>query len=146
MSVTYLTAPSVASFEFGQWHARASHRGLASTVVALLLALHWAAPSPQPVEVHLPSQNSRPGLSSHRSIDQHGTLPRALPRALVFESFQSKSQRQDLGGGRKLDALHASIRGVPPAIEDLPAAPAAVAAPASTPALAFNARAPPVTV
>ena len=141
-----ISSISVASFELGQWHAGASRRGFASTIVAILLILHWAAPRLLPFEIPTPSGDTGPTLTSQASVTQHGNLPRAVPRPLAFEAAQSKPQRHDWCAGGKLDSLHASLNRTLPPVRASDIVDARIAVPVPRPASAFYARGPPSTV
>jgi len=81
-----------------------SRQRLALTLAAILLVLHWAAPSILPPDVPAPSRNSGPVFSSGFVAAQRGTLPRALPRAHVLEAGLSKTSRGAWHAGSKLVA------------------------------------------
>ena len=77
---------------------------------ALLLMLHWVAPSIGPLDP-LPTQgHSAPAYSSGHSVAPTGTLPRAVARGQVFESGVAKPGRSLPQAGGKLHALPQSIR------------------------------------
>jgi hypothetical protein len=73
---------------------------LALRIAALLLALHWAAPSFRPF--HLPAQagDAPPAYAPAQIGIHHGSLPRALARIQAFEILQPKAQRDALFAGK----------------------------------------------
>lgn len=72
---------------------RALRHRLIATVAALLLILHWAAPSFRPFDPLRSSGESIPSYTLAEIGPSHGTLPRLLARTLGVEIVSSKPKR-----------------------------------------------------
>jgi len=110
---------------------------------ALLLMLHWAAPSIGPLDPLPKPSDSVPAFSSGHSVAPAGTLPRATARVHASESGLPKSGRSLPQSDGKLDALPQSLRftGSPASVTAIPIP--LVAHCASHTAHDFQARGPP---
>lgn len=71
--------------------ATASRKRLALALTAILLVLHWAAPSLRPLDP-VPSERA-PGYAQAELASAPGTLPRLLSRSHSFEAAEPKSER-----------------------------------------------------
>jgi hypothetical protein len=110
---------------------------------ALLLMLHWVAPSTGPLDPLPKPSDSVPAFSSGHSVAPAGTLPRATARMQAFEAGTSKPSRSLPQSDGKLDALPQSVRftGSPASVTAIPIP--LVAHCASHTAHDFQARGPP---
>jgi hypothetical protein len=114
-------------------------------IAAILLMLHWAAPSFVPLNVVPQPRDATPAFSAGAGIAPAGTLPRALARTHAFETGLPKSGRALLPPGAKSHDLvpaAAAVAGAPPAAIAEPAA-FGGAPRATSRAHQFEARAPP---
>jgi hypothetical protein len=73
------------------WDAEASRKRLALALAAILLVLHWAAPSFRPLDL-TPAERT-PGYSQAELAAHPGNLPRLLSRNHSFEAAQPKPER-----------------------------------------------------
>jgi hypothetical protein len=76
-------------------HCALRHR-LTSTLAALLLILHWAAPSFRPLDLPQPSGEPIPAYSPAEIGPRHGTLPRLLAGMQGVEVTLPKPKRNDV--------------------------------------------------
>jgi hypothetical protein len=79
-------------------------------VAAILLALHWAAPSFKPLELLRQSGEADLAFKSHEAGSYRSTLPRVLARSLAFEAGPTKPHRGLSPAGENPDALPETAR------------------------------------
>jgi hypothetical protein len=82
----------------------ASRSRLAGTLAAILLVLHWAAPSFSPLQFPT-SRTATPAYASATMVAHRGTLPRVLARVQALEAGLPKSNRNASAASAKFKAL-----------------------------------------
>jgi hypothetical protein len=122
-----------------------SSRGhVALAFAAILLVLHWAAPSFKPFDIPRQSSDADAAFLSLEAGAYRGTLPRILTRSHAFETGLTKPSRSIWPAGGKPAALPHVIRfaGPPGALQVAPTRCDSVKH--SPAAHQFDARAPPL--
>jgi hypothetical protein len=120
-----------------------SLRRVSYTIAAILLVLHWAAPSFHPFEIPQQSRDAEPVFSSAKIGAQRGTLPRLLARSQALEAGLAKQSRSIQTAGAKFAALPQAVPPVRPNDAAGPAIGLSACQRASNHAHDFEARAPP---
>jgi hypothetical protein len=120
-----------------------SRQRAACIFAAILLVLHWAAPSFRPFDPLPPPAGSQPAYSSADLGVCRGTLPRLLSRVNPFEAGLPKSGQSDRAAGDKFKALSHVVHVIEPCGEAATAGYPAIARYRAAPAHSFEARAPP---
>jgi hypothetical protein len=131
------------SHESDQRHDPVRLKRLACTLAAMLLMLHWAAPSFRAFDPLPSTRNSVPAYSQAELGAHRGTLPRLLTRTQTVDAGLSKPKRIY---GSPDGASHGLMAGLPFDLcngnrAEIPGTPEATRAVA--PARHFQARAPP---
>lgn len=115
-----------------------------TVIAAILLMLHWAAPSLRSFDPLPGLGDTTPAYSTALNSAVAGTLPRGLARLQSLESSAAKPGRQFWHGSSPNAAPAPDRFGIdapnPPALPDISVA----QWPASQPAHSFDARAPPL--
>jgi hypothetical protein len=129
--------------ELGRQRGAATPGVASLAVAAILLVLHWAAPSFQPFIAFAESHDAAPGISASKRFAQPGSLPRAQPRIVSIETSLPVAKRSVRLAGGEPQAVLRSMLAVPAFGAPGVLPPDVGVAPKSSPARAFNARAPP---